>query len=486
MTSRDPPPGSTVSVFTWREARIGAHCFTSQGALLRLPVHALVVGDPLVIGLTSWLAYWIRHKNADPPLDIWAVTFLATALNCQAMSMKGGYQTLANEALGERVRQAIKVWLLAVGVLGCITELTEMSQDFSRTWAITWFFSALIGLILLRVFSYLQLRRWKRRGWLARTVAIVDLTGSGDRLARLLRSRHHQDVRLVGLFNGRSQPGSPRGIPALIKLSRLIRIDEILLTVSRETAIPANAAIKSLSIVPTNIRLCPDTPETILTPLEVGTVFSIPTLTVVRRPIAGWHSVCKRAEDLLIGGTALLLLWPLIVLVAIAIRLDSSGPVFFRQDRLGFNNNAFCVWKFRTMVHSPAIVNESEIPQARRGDPRVTRVGRWLRRSSLDEIPQLFNVLRGEMSLVGPRPHALPHNKQYAELIDNYLGRHRVLPGMTGLAQVNGYRGETEQLEKMERRVGLDLKYIENWSPLLDIQILLRTMLVLPLQKTAY
>ena len=179
-----------------------------------------------------------------------------------------------------------------------------------------------------------------------------------------------------------------------------------------------------------------------------------------------------------------MLISPLLVVVALAIKLDSRGPVLFKQKRLGFNNNVIVVNKFRTMAHQPD--PEVDVPQAVRGDARMTRLGRFLRRSSIDELPQLVNVLRGEMSLVGPRPHALPHNERYARQIDEYLGRHRVQPGITGWAQVNGFRGETDTLDKMQRRIDHDLAYIDQWSFTLDLKILLRTLLLCLFDRNAY
>jgi putative colanic acid biosynthesis UDP-glucose lipid carrier transferase len=181
---------------------------------------------------------------------------------------------------------------------------------------------------------------------------------------------------------------------------------------------------------------------------------------------------------------ALVVFAPLLLAIALAIRLDGPGPVLFRQKRYGFANNEFTVFKFRTMRHRPA--EEPDVPQARRQDPRITRVGAFLRRTSLDELPQLINVLRGDMSLVGPRPHAVAHNVQYAQIIDDYLSRHRVKPGITGWAQINGLRGETDTPEKMRARVEHDLYYIDNWSLMLDIKILLLTPLRGFVNKNAY
>jgi putative colanic acid biosysnthesis UDP-glucose lipid carrier transferase len=197
-----------------------------------------------------------------------------------------------------------------------------------------------------------------------------------------------------------------------------------------------------------------------------------------------WGAVAKRAEDLVLGTALLLLVLPLMVAIAVAIRIDTPGPALFRQKRRGFNNRPFDILKFRTMVFAPG--PDLAVPQARRHDQRVTRVGRVLRRTSLDELPQLFNVLKGEMSRVGPRPHALAHGERYGALIAGYADRHRVPPGITGWAQVHGHRGETDTLEKMQRRVDHDLAYIQNRSLLLDLRILVLTVRAIWRDRNAY
>jgi putative colanic acid biosynthesis UDP-glucose lipid carrier transferase len=194
--------------------------------------------------------------------------------------------------------------------------------------------------------------------------------------------------------------------------------------------------------------------------------------------------VFKRGMDICLSALFLVAVLPLPGLIAALIKLDSRGPVLFRQQRFGFNKRPFTLYKFRSM-HAQACDNPSA-PQATRDDPRVTRVGRVLRRTSLDELPQFYNVLKGDMSLVGPRPHPAPLDDKYAALIDGYLARHHVKPGITGWAQVNGFRGETDTLQKMERRVAYDLQYINNWSPLLDLRILCKTLIVFLLQRNAY
>lgn len=202
-----------------------------------------------------------------------------------------------------------------------------------------------------------------------------------------------------------------------------------------------------------------------------------------RAPLSTAERVSKRALDVVLAGIGLWLLAPLFVAVAVAVRLDSRGPVLFRQTRNGFNGRPFEIYKFRTMN---VMENGAVVVQAQRNDRRVTRVGRWLRRTSIDELPQLLNVLRGEMSLVGPRPHAMAHDDQYMQLIGTYAYRHHVKPGITGWAQVHGFRGETPTVDAMERRVELDRWYIENWSFWLDISILCRTVFEVMRTRNAY
>jgi Undecaprenyl-phosphate glucose phosphotransferase len=205
----------------------------------------------------------------------------------------------------------------------------------------------------------------------------------------------------------------------------------------------------------------------------------VPLLNVFEKPLSGWDSVVKTVEDRVLAGLVLLLIAPLMLAIATAIKATSKGPVLFRQKRYGFNNEVIEVYKFRSMHLDDCDAGGGPVlAQATRGDARITPLGRLLRRTSLDELPQFFNVLKGDMSIVGPRPHAVAHNEQYARLIDEYLARHRVRPGITGWAQVNGLRGETTTVAKMEARVQHDLFYIENWSLGFDLRIILMTLLV--------
>jgi putative colanic acid biosynthesis UDP-glucose lipid carrier transferase len=222
------------------------------------------------------------------------------------------------------------------------------------------------------------------------------------------------------------------------------------------------------------IHWVPDIFSMLLVNHSVREMAGLPVLTLSETPLTGTRLLLKAAEDFVLSALILIVVSPLLLVIAFAIKLDSPGPVFFKQSRNGWSGKTFSIWKFRSMfVHTP---EPGELKQATRNDPRVTRVGSFLRKSSLDELPQLLNVLGGSMSLVGPRPHAVQHDAEYSQRIDSYFARHNIKPGITGLAQVRGFRGETTNIEQMQQRVEADIEYINNWSLWLDFTILLRTL----------
>ncbi len=268
-------------------------------------------------------------------------------------------------------------------------------------------------------------------------------------------------------------------------IARVLRPDDVFILCPWHCPEVIEAALDALVNVPAAIHLGPQPVLDRFTKANVSRIGPISSLHLVRHPLTATELWTKRAIDLLGAGSLLICLMPLFVLAALAIRLDSPGPVFFAQRRYGFNQQEFTILKFRSM-HVADGADGSALRQARRGDPRVTRLGRWMRRSSLDELPQLLNVLRGEMSLVGPRPHALDHNYRYERSIAAYARRHNVKPGITGWAQIHGLRGETASEAVMRARVEHDLFYIDNWSLGLDLRILGRTATSLQVHANAY
>ena len=479
-------PVHPPATFAWCRAQAAARARSPSSDPMKLLAGALAVADTTILGAGSVGSHLLRHGPVPIPLEVASITLLAIALTLNAMHLAGAYGRAAAGSVATQVGTALRVWSLVFVTLLTVGYLTKTSDDFSRAWAVGWYGATLLGFALARVAAANQVARWRRHGRLARTVAIVDLCGgAGQHLARRLLRTAGETVRLVGVFGAERSEHRKDGVTDLVALGRLFRLDEVVVVVTGGTPVAdVNAVVRKLGTLPTNVRVCPDLPDMTVVPREAGMLFGEPMVTVYRRPLTGWNRVAKRAEDLVISACLVPLVLPCLLLVCVLIKLDSPGPILFRQRRLGFNNNVITVFKLRTMHHRPG--PELQVQQARRNDARLTRVGRILRKTSIDELPQLLNVLRGDMSLVGPRPHALAHNEEYSALIDDYLGRHRVQPGITGWAQVNGLRGETDTLDKMRRRVEHDLAYIDDWSLMLDIKIMFLTLLHGFFDRNAY
>jgi len=332
------------------------------------------------------------------------------------------------------------------------------------------------------------LRRLERKGILCETVAVVGAGPVADRLIRHLLQTRPESVRIVGVFDDHAGASdarcifSPTGtIADLVAMGQKGSIDWALITLPCTAERRVQSLVHTLKSLAITVGLCPQNIGMSVPCEAIGYLGDgLPVTLLADRPIKLWSAVAKAAEDFLLGTLITVLLAPLMLLIAIAIRLDSPGPILFKQRRHTSNNVEFEVYKFRTMHWCPDS-DDGILRQTCRNDDRVTRLGRFLRASSLDELPQLFNVLRGEMSLVGPRPHAVNMRTEQRlghEIIDTYPHRHRVKPGITGWSQVNGLRGATETAEELRRRVELDLYYVEHWSLGFDLTILLMTLWV--------
>jgi Undecaprenyl-phosphate glucose phosphotransferase len=363
-------------------------------------------------------------------------------------------------------------------LLLCIFYLLKISDAFSRAWLTIWYILSLGMLVLVRAAVMARARSLRAECRLNQRVAVYGRADLAKRVAEELLAGDRNLV-LAGIFTG-DAPGQPGeaafagGMQALIGCAQAGACDRIVL------ALPAGApgeirdAIASVDILPIEVQLCPDA-MTLPWQADGACGRRLLLVDIQRAPFNAQGVLIKTAMDYAIGAIFLVLFAPAMAVIAMAIKLDSRGPVFFIQSRHGYNHRIIRVFKFRTMT---VCEDGAAIVQAVRGDRRVTRIGRFLRRTSLDELPQLCNVLRGELSLVGPRPHALSHNETYSQLLSRYASRHKVKPGITGWAQVNGFRGETKTPDEMRRRVEMDLDYIARWSPWLDLEILARTALV--------
>jgi putative colanic acid biosynthesis UDP-glucose lipid carrier transferase len=456
--------------------------------------HLLRLADCTAVLLAGILAYYSRFSpfgEYHPQLELYALV-AGVLVAAEVFHLFGLYDQQEHFNFKIRMRRVIIPWAIAVLLLLALAFLTQTAEYASRLWVILWFVYGIVGLVVGRALLGRQIDRWQQMGHLTRNVAIVGAGELGRRFVEVVRRVSRSSVRVVGVFDDRrtripDQVGGAAVLGTLDDLACFARaglVDQVVITLPIEAEQRLLGVLRQLRDLPVDVSLCPVVfePQALLCQ-RVTLVGGVPLLDLLQKPFSRWGYLVKALEDYVLGALLLILAAPLMLMIAVAVRLDSSGPVLFRQKRYGVNNGTIQILKFRTMR---AESGGHQAVQAKRHDPRLTRVGRWLRKSSLDELPQLLNVLRGEMSIVGPRPHMVAHDEQYANLIDTYLGRHRVKPGITGWAQVNGLRGETDTLEKMEGRIQHDLYYIENWSLGFDLQIIARTLLVGFVHRNAY
>ena len=396
----------------------------------------------------------------------------------------------------EQIRRIGSTWTLIFAVIVFAMFMSKSGESYSRAWLASWYLLGLSLLVISRMVLAQLTRHWNRQGQLSRHAVLV---GGGQPAAELLHafgSSDASDINVVGIFDDRDDIRSPRRVGELHKLGnvselvdfvRQARVDLLLVTLPLAAEDRLLQILKRLWVLPVDIRLSAYSQKFHFRPRAYSYIGNVPFLDVFDKPLGDWGSILKSIEDKVIAALALIFLSPVMALVALAIRYDSKGPILFKQNRFGFNNELIGVYKFRSMYHEMRDIDASKL--VTKDDPRVTRVGRFIRKTSLDELPQLFNVLRGELSLVGPRPHptkAKAADQLYNDVVDGYFARHKVKPGITGWAQVNGWRGETDTTEKLQRRVEHDLYYIENWSLALDLYILWRTPISLLKTENAY
>jgi Undecaprenyl-phosphate glucose phosphotransferase len=420
----------------------------------------------------------------------------AALFTVMMISAIDGYDITALGSFVKQFGRASVVWTAIFGAFATVAFFAKAGEDFSRVWFAGWYLMGFGYFVVTRFLISLQVRQWQRDGRLERRAVIVGGGRGAEELILSLESQPDNDIRICGIFDDRSGERSPpmvAGYPKLgtiaelVEFGRACRIDMLIVSIPITAEGRVQELLKQLWVLPVDIRLSAHANKMRFRPRAFSYVGSLPMLDVFSKPIADWDGVIKRVFDLTIGSLALVLLSPLMIATAIAVKLDSKGPVFFRQKRHGFNNEVISVWKFRSMYTDKS---DFEVKQAvTKGDPRVTKVGRFIRKTSIDELPQLFNVLKGELSLVGPRPHAVnaqSSNRKWDAVVDGYFARHKVKPGITGWAQINGWRGEIDTPEKIRKRVEHDLYYIENWSVWFDLKIIVLTPIRLLNTENAY
>jgi Undecaprenyl-phosphate glucose phosphotransferase len=460
--------------------RIGEGSRIIRHEALGLATGLLRAIDVIGVPLAGLIAYLARYQSLAVDFRHGLILLLGMAVVANVMSVIGAYDLASLRDVRAQLVKIVGGWGLSIAILLAIAFFDKIADQYSRLWIGYWFALGVSMSIAARFVVAGYIARRRRAGNLTVNVAIVGCEPFAQEVMRQITWPGEVEVRVVGIFEPRLTASAgiaaDATIAGLLRLARKTHIDEILVHLPEKRDGEFASMLSKLGELPVNVNLCPDLSDLPIAPRKLTVLQQTFMINVFERPLTGWAAVLKRAEDIVLSGLLLLFFLPLMLVIAAIIKMDSPGPVFFIQPRFGFNNNPIMVRKFRTMTADAA--SDQTVPQARRNDPRITRVGNFLRKSSLDELPQLINVLMGEMSLVGPRPHAIAHNEYYAGIIDGYLRRHRVKPGMTGWAQVNGWRGETSTVDQMNERVTHDLYYIENWSLSFDFWILLRTLLV--------
>jgi len=389
-----------------------------------------------------------------------------------------------------QLRALVLAWCTVMIFLVLTVFLLGPEYTISRHWIILWSALALMVLGGFRVGIKLSLDLLRKHGWNQRRILVIGSSTITEKVIQSILSSTWMGLKIVGVFDDKATAAEILGykIQALPeKLSDYVdqeKIDEIWITKTLAEEESIKHILYELRHSLISIKLVPDIAEFRLINHPLGEVAELPILELGRSPMSGPSHYVKALEDIILSTLILVLVSPLMLIIAVAIKLSSPGPVLFKQERHGWNGEPMNIYKFRTMkLHTD---DPEWVTQATKHDSRVTRLGRFLRKTSLDELPQFINVLQGRMSIVGPRPHAVQHNEYYRELIQSYMQRHRVKPGLTGWAQVNGWRGETDTLEKMKMRVEYDLYYIENWSLWFDIKIIIFTLMRGFWDKNAY
>ncbi|MFC6632506.1 undecaprenyl-phosphate glucose phosphotransferase [Microbulbifer taiwanensis] len=444
-------------------------------------IYRLIDGGVIFTSLLFWCRFFDHQLT-----NVWLIIgLLATTLFVFCAESVELYRSWRIDSYAHMLGLTLFAWVSVCATLLLIAYFSKTGQIYSRLIVGNWFLSTLVLLALWRYGFRQALFYVRSRDHNTRSAAIIGITPSGLQLAEDFAAEPHLGIRIHGFYrvpeSASCQQQLPNSAPyqmlgevaEALAAAKAGSLEQVYITLPMREELQIESVLGAFADTTATVHILPDLFFHNLLHSRWYQVGSSSVLSVYDTPIEGINSWMKRLEDLLLGTLLLVLTAPLLSLIAISIKLTTPGPAIFKQLRYGLDGRPIEVWKFRTMT---TLENGETIVQACRNDPRITRLGRLLRRTSLDELPQLVNVLRGQMSIVGPRPHAIAHNEEYRKLVSGYMLRHKVKPGITGWAQVNGWRGETDTLEKMCRRVEFDLHYIRHWSIWLDLRILFITI----------
>lgn len=449
--------------------------------------------DPFIVVLSAYLSYMIRFpsQHQSLPQDYKLLVLFALLCTLVVFPMFNLYSSWRGQSLQKQGRYIVLAWSLVVLLVIIILFSLKISADFSRLWLGYWAMFGLFLLLFSRLCIYAILQFQRRSGKNYRSVIFVGAGSLAQRVIEQIESAPWTGYKIIALFDDNRELHGKfvNGYPVLGSLSDVEsymasnKTDEIWLTLPLRAEVRMKELLYNIRHFTVNVKLIPDIFGFSLLYHSLTEIAGFPAVNLSDTPMTGGNWIIKTIEDRVLGALIFILILPVTLVIAVGVKLTSPGPVIFKQKRHGWDGKIINVYKFRTMeVHH----ENGHLIQAQKNDVRVTRLGAFLRRTSLDELPQFYNVLQGRMSIVGPRPHAIQHNELYKDQVDKYMLRHMVKPGITGWAQVNGYRGETDTLDKMKKRIEYDLYYIENWSLLFDIKIIFLTIFEGFSHKNAY
>ncbi len=406
-----------------------------------------------------------------------------------SLHLSGIYRSFRFSSMRQEIYSIVSAFFPLYTILFFTGYILRILREFPRNLTLIWVVSWPVLMIVMRILMRVVLRKLRKKGFNLRRAVIAGSGEVGRMLSRHIKANPWSGTRLLGFFDD-NKTGTVDGFPVVGRLDDLPpyvakhRIDIVYIALPMQAESAIRSLLQRLSDTTASVHYIPSLffLDLILRG-EIIYFDNFPVIALRASPIKGIGSLTKRVIDIVLSGILLIVLSPLLIAVAVAVKKSSAGPIFYRQTRYGLNGEKIIIYKFRTMY---VCEDEHEFVQATGNDPRVTPLGAFLRKTSIDELPQLINVFQGRMSLVGPRPHPVNLNEKFRKIVPGYMLRHKVRPGITGLAQLKGYRGETDTTEKMEKRIEYDLRYLREWSVLLDLEILLRTVFVFLFHKKAY
>lgn len=454
---------------------MGNKGFTRQNQTTLASIYRLF--DLLLIAAALWLAAFSYKVQLTS--SYWLVCSASLLLYIYLSEVFSLYRSWRVDKLTHMLSAAFWVWLCSFVAVILMLFLLKESEAYSRVTFGLWFLYSTIALTGWRLCFNSYLRYMRRQGRNLRYVAILGVTEQGIALLKEINDNPEHGLQVTGFYDDRADRFFVRPFATLgnlndaVEAARQRELDIVYIALPLTDKARVSEILEQFGDTTVDVHLVPDTFTLNLMFSRVAQVGQMSTISAFESPHLGSYGAIKRMIDVVFSLLILAVIAIPMLLIALAIKLTSAGPVIFKQLRYGLDGKPIEVWKFRSMS---VMENGDKVTQATKNDPRVTPLGAFLRRTSLDELPQFFNVLKGDMSIVGPRPHAVAHNEEYRQKINFYMLRHKVKPGITGWAQINGYRGETETLDKMQKRIDHDLEYIRNWSPLFDIKIIALTI----------